>query len=395
MEANSPRRHPYRALSAIKVKSLTVPGRYADGNGLYLLIDPNGAKRWVLRTVVHRRRRDIGLGSVRLVSLAEARARASELRKIARSGGDPIAARRSVAIPTFAEAARKTHEEHKHSWHNDKHAAQWINTLSQYVFPVFGDTPVDRLDTPDVMRALAPIWLTKPETARRVKQRIGTVFDWAKSRGFRGGDNPINGVAKGLPRQTTRAEHFQAIPYKDIPGFLKTLRSSASSEIVCLAFEFLILTAARTSEVLQAHWDEVDVEQAIWTIPAARMKARREHRVPLANRAIEILERARVLSVGSDFVFAAGTIERPLSNMVFLMTLRRVGVDSTAHGFRSAFRDWAAECTNFPRDICEMALAHTIKSKAEAAYRRGDLLEKRRGLMAAWEAFLLPTARRL
>jgi integrase len=259
--------------------------------------------------------------------------------------------------------------------------------LSKYAFPVFGDKRVDLVDTADVLRALTSIWLTKPETARRVKQRIGAVLDWAKAAGFRAGDNPVQGVTKGLPRQTDRPVHFKAMAYEDLPSFLQQLQSSTSNEIARLAFEFMILTAARTSEVLHARWDEVNLVQAAWTVPAPRMKARREHRVPLTARCIEILERARLLSSGSDLVFPGRSINQPMSNMVFLMTLRRMEIKVTAHGFRSAFRDWAAERTNFPRDVCEMALAHTIKSKAEAAYRRGDLLEKRRELMTAWEAY--------
>jgi integrase len=382
-------RHPDKALTAIRLRSVKEPGRYADGNGLYLIVDPSGAKRWILRTVVHNRRRDIGLGGVRLVTLAEAREKALQYRKIARDGGDPVAEKRKrlLVIPTFADAARAVHAEHTGAWKNAKHAAQWINTLTGYVFPLLGVRRVDQIDTPDVLKVLSPIWLTKPETARRVKQRMGTVLDWAKGSGFRSGDNPVDGVSKGLPKQPDRKGHHTALPYAEIPAFLRKLRASRSSEIAKLAFEFLILTATRTNELLRAKWSEVDLEHSVWIIPAQRMKAGREHRVPLSSRCVRILERAKVLSAGDAYVFA-GHSGKPMSNMVFLMALRRMELAITAHGFRSAFRDWASERTNFPREVCEMALAHTIRNKAEAAYRRGDLLDKRRELMAAWSAFV-------
>ncbi len=380
-------RHPDKALTATKIRSLSKPGRYADGNGLYLVVDPSGAKRWVLRTVVHSRRCDIGLGGLQLVSLAEARENALRYRKIAREGGDPLIEKRraQMVVPTFADAAQQVHALHKRAWKNKKHAAQWINTLRDYAFPIIGDRRVNHIDTPEVLRVLAPIWLSKPETARRVRQRIGTILDWAKAAGFRVEGNPVHGAAKGLPRQPDRKRHHRAMPYTEVPAFVSRLRESDLSEAARLAFEFLILTAARTSEVLLARWSEIDLDAALWTIPGERMKANREHRVPISKRAIEILERARELSSDGPFVFAGRSPSRPLSNMVFLMALRRMCLDVTVHGFRSAFSDWAAERTNFPREVCEMALAHTIKNKVEAAYRRGDLLDKRRKLMVTWE----------
>ncbi|MCT8972481.1 tyrosine-type recombinase/integrase [Microbaculum marinisediminis] len=383
-------RHPEKALNPARIRATTQPGRYADGNGLYLVVAPSGAKRWVLRTVVHGRRRDIGLGGLQLVSLSEAREQAVQLRKLARDGGDPLAEKRKVrtVVPTFAEAAVIVHADHKSAWRNSKHADQWINTLRDYAFPYIGDRRVDHIDTPEVLRVLSPIWLTKPETARRVRQRIGTVLDWAKAAGFRSEGNPVEGVSKGLPRQPDRKSHHAAMPYADVPEFVSRLREGGTSEINRLAFEFLILTAARTSEVLKAEWTEFDIEGALWTVPAARMKAKREHRVPLSARAVTVLKRAQELSGDSRFVFAGRSSDKPLSNMAFLMVLRRMNLPVTAHGFRSAFSDWSAERTNFPREVCEMALAHTVKNKAEAAYRRGDLLEKRRELMATWEAFL-------
>ena len=375
-------RHPHHALSAVKVNSITAPGRYADGNGLYLVVEETGAKRWVLRTVVQGTRTDLGLGGLTLVSLKTAREKAVAQRTIARDGGDPRQERRDRdAIPTFEKAARTVHEEYSPTWRNPKHAAQWINTLTEYVFPIFGKKRVSEVDTPDVKRALSPIWLKKPETARRVKQRIGTVLDWAKTSGYRTGDNPVEAVTDGLPDQPKNGGHHAAMKYADVGAFIEKLRAHDCAESIRLAFEFMILTAARTGGVIGAQWGEIEGDT--WTIAAARMKAEREHRVPLPARCSQILERAREL--GGAYVFPGRTKDKPLSNMVFLMTLRRMDVDTTAHGFRSSFRDWSAEQTNYPRDVAEMALAHTIKDKTEAAYRRGDLFEKRAMLMAEWE----------
>ncbi len=385
--------HPTKVLSTIGIRAIREPGRYADGNGLYLVVDPSGSKRWVLRTIVQGRRRDIGLGGLRVVPLADARLQAAELRQSARSGGDPMAARRQAKtkVPNFAEAAKAVHEERKSSWKNQKHTDQWLSTLETYVFADFGSRRIDLLETPDVLRVLSPIWLKKPETARRVKQRIGTVFDWAKAAGLRLGENPIDGVSKGLPRQPDRDGHFAAMPYMDVPKFIAQLQLASAGEGVKLALEFLILTASRTNEVLGAEWPEIDLDKSVWTIAKDRMKAGREHRVPLSKRAVAILKRAKELAGGSFLVFPGRTIDKPMTNMVFLMLVRRMGLDFTVHGFRSAFRDWASERTNFSREVCEMALAHTIKSKAEAAYRRGDLLEKRRELMATWAKYIAAT----
>jgi integrase len=382
-------RHPDRALSPVKIRTLSQPGRYADGNGLYLVVDPSGAKRWILRTVIHGRRRDLGLGGLKVVSLSEARQKALECRRVAREGGDPLADRRKARriVPTFKEATETVHKEHSAAWKNKKHAAQWISTLEEYAFPMIGQTRVDQIDTPDLLRVLSPIWLTKPETARRVRQRVGTVLNWAKAAGFRSGDNPSASVSKGLPRQPERSNHHAALPYAEIPVFLRRLRASSTGEPTRLALEFLILTAARTNEVIGAEWAELDVKNGIWTVPGQRMKSGRDHRVPLSARALEVLRRARKLAGDSKYVFAGRSPDQSLSNMALLMALRRLRAGATVHGFRSAFRDWASERTNFSREVCELALAHTIRDKTEAAYRRGDLLDKRRELMDTWANF--------
>jgi len=384
-------RHPDKALSVKAINSLKEPGRYSDGGGLYLEIDASGSKRWVLRIVAGGRRRDIGLGGLRDVSLAEAREKTSALRRIARAGGDPVAEKRNAArtIPSFEVAATLVHREHAPSWRNPKHAAQWLNTLRDYAFPIIGERTVDQIDTPDILKVLGPIWLTKPETARRVRQRLRTVFDWAKAAGHRTGDNPADSVIRGLPRQSDRVSHHAALHYGEVPAFVRSLAETGIGEISRLAFEFLILTATRTGETLGARLSEIDLDQRVWTLPAERMKARKEHRVPLSPRALAIVARAMELSADSEFLFASNRAGRPLSNMVFLMTLRRMGRDATGHGFRSAFRDWASERTNFPREVCEAALAHSVKDKSERAYARSDLFQKRRQMMDAWSAFVM------
>jgi integrase len=314
-------------------------------------VTKSGAKRWELRTVVHGKRCDIGLGGLKLVSLAEAREEAQKYRKIARDDGDPIAEKRRArqVVLTFKQAAEAVHKEHAKAWKNAKHGEQWINTLKTYAFPFFGDRKVDQVQTSDILTALTPVWLAKPETARRVRQRIGTVLDWAKAAGYRSGDNAVDQISKALPRQPDRRGHFAALPYTDVSAFLKKLREGEPT-IASLAFEFLILTAARTGEVIGARWSEIDLEQATWTIPASRMKAGREHRVPLSPRCIELLGKAKLLAAGSEFMFPGRSKDKPMSNMVLLMILRRLKSECTVHGFRLAFRDWASERTNFARE---------------------------------------------
>lgn len=381
--------HPNKALSPAKVRSIAIPGRYADGNGLYLVVDPSGAKRWLLRIVVHGKRTDLGLGGIKVVSQAEAREEAGRLRKIARAGGNPLAERRAAKriVPTFEAAANEVHAGHKSSWRNSKHAAQWINTLTQYVYPVFGQKRLDQIESADVLKTLNPIWRSKPETARRVLQRMRTVFDWAKASGYRSGDNPVDGVSKVLPKQNDAAEHHAALPYAEVAEFIRKLRKVDAGLSARLALEFMILTAVRTSEVLGAQWEEIDLKKKTWTIPAERMKIKREHRIPLSARCVALLKEARKLSAKQVLVFPGRASDKPLSNMVFLMLLRRMNLKITAHGFRSTFRDWASEQTSFPSAVCEAALAHTVKNKTEAAYNRTDFFDKRRGLMTQWARY--------
>jgi integrase len=335
----------------------------------------------------------MGLGSLQLVPLAEARKRAAKYRLIARDGEDPILQRREErrTVPTFQEAATSVHVHRASAWKNEKHRAQWLSTLETYAFPEIGSKQVSRINSADVLRVLSPIWTSKPETARRVRQRISTVLDWAKAAGHRAGDNPVDAALEGLPKQTDRVEHHDALPYPDVPDFLTKLRASGAEDVTKLAFEILILTATRTAEVLGARWAEIDLNAKTWTIPKGRMKAKREHRVPLSDRCVEILKAAEKLTAGDGYVFSRDG-ETTLSNMVFLMTLRRMGYDVTAHGFRSAFRDWAAERTTFAREVCELALAHVNKDQVEAAYLRSDLFEQRRALMGQWATFVCTPA---
>lgn len=388
-------RHPSQRLTAIAVRNLRAAGRYGDGNGLYLLVDPAGSKRWVLRTVIGGTRRDLGLGSAQLVSLADAREDAARLRKIARGGGDPAAIRRQArrTIPTFREAAETVHAARTKTFRSKKHAAQWISSLERAAFPIIGARPLDQVDSGDVLKVLAPMWTTTPETARRVKQRIKTVFDWAKAAGYRRGDNPVDGITKALPKVRAADRHHPALPYAQTAAFVTSMRNVKAGVIARLGFEFLILTAARTNEVLLAQWNEIDAEGATWTIPAERMKALREHQVPLSKRCLELLEQAKEFAGDSVYVFPGRSITRPLSNMVFLMLLRRMKrEDITAHGFRSTFRDWAAERTNFPRAVAEAAIAHVVEDKTEAAYLRTKFFEQRRRLMDTWATFATSTS---
>lgn len=319
MRESSTRRHPHNALSARTVQTAKATGRtrrIADGGGLYLLVAPSGSKSWLLRTVVKGKRCDIGLGSVSLVPLAEARDEAARLRKIAREGGDPLVERRRERqhVPTFEDAARRVHESHSASFKNEKHRKQWLSSLSQ-AFSVFGGKPVDAISSADILAALSPLWLTRSETSRRVLQRVAVVFEWCAAQGFRSEGNPTQRITKALPKQRRARAHHAALPYLEISPFIAALRESDASEIVKLAFELTILCATRTSETLKATWDEVDFKTEAWTVPADRMKGGVDHRVPLAPRAVEILERAKALSSDAQYIFPGRTPTRPLSNM--------------------------------------------------------------------------------
>ncbi len=384
-------------LSARTVATLTKPGRHADGNGLYLVIDPSGARRWAFLFTHDGKRREMGLGSAGAVTLAAARDLAFEARKRVAAGIDPLEARREAAKaivgkPTFGPCALGYIAAHEASWRNAKHRQQWRSTLETYCTAIW-DKPVDEIDTEAVLGVLQPLWQSVPETASRLRGRIEAVLDAARAQGHRTGENPARWrghldhlLAK--PQKLSRGHHA-AMPYSEVPAFVASLREREA--LAALALEFVILTAARSGEVLGARWSEFDLAAKVWTIPAARMKAGREHRVPLSGRAMAILAKLAEGRTG-DFVFPGQRPGKPLSGMAMEMVLRRLKAEVTVHGFRSSFRDWCGEETHFPREVAEAALAHVAGDATERAYRRGDALEKRRGLMEAWAAFCEPRA---
>jgi integrase len=390
---------PIHKLSALVVANLSRPGRYSDGNGLWLQISPSGTKSWVFRYDHDGKRHELGLGSVSVVSLAAAREAARAQRLLLQAGDDPLSVRRQQAAArrveaahaiTFDQCAAKYITAHRAGWRNAKHAKQWETTLATYASPVIGDLPVAAVDTQLVLDVLEPIWHTRTETATRLRGRIEVVLDWAMVKGYRQGENPARWrghLAQLLapPRKVARVANRAALPWQDAPAFMARLRQREG--VSPRALEFLILTAARSAEARGATWEEIDLERAIWSLPAERMKAGRAHRVPLSSRAITLL---RMLSGGTALVFSSTGLQ-PLSDMTLTAVLRRMErADITVHGFRSTFRDWCAEyaANTFAREVCEYALAHHVPDKVEAAYRRGDLLEKRRYLMEAWANYL-------
>lgn len=381
-------RRPEKALTAQTVKNATEPGKYFDGHGLYLRVDGNGSRFWVQRITIRGKRCELGLGSPSLVSLAEARAAALENRKLARAGGNPLQARREAhAVLTFEEAARKVHALHLPTWRNAKHGAQFISTLETYAFPRFGRMKIADISTADVLAVLAPIWTSKAETARRVRQRIGTVMKWAMAQGWRQ-DNPAENIAQALPKVNTAQENRKALPYAEVAGCIAAVNASGAGRSTMLAFEFLVLTAARSGEVREARWDEMDLKARVWEIPATRMKMKRPHRVPLSPRAVAILEEAKALGDCSGLVFPGTKPGRPLSDMTLSKLVKELGFEADIHGFRTSFRTWAQERTNFPREVAETALAHLSGDVVERAYARSDVFDKRRKMMGAWAAFV-------
>lgn len=370
------------------------PGRHGDGGGLYLVVDPSGARRWIVRVVVKGQknkngaplRTDFGLGGADVVTLNQARERALEYRRMAKQGLNPRfnAARE---VPTFEEVARQVHIERMPTWKNAKHGAQWINTLRDYAFPKIGRMPVDSIGQPEVLMCLSPIWTDKHETARRLAQRIKIVLDVAKSKGFRSGENPVTAIKDGqvLPKVKVKPKHHLAMRWQDVPSFYADLRTR--NAMSAKALMFTCLTGSRTGEVLGMRWDEIDFQARIWTCPAARMKTGEDHRVPLTDEMLRIIEPLRDMQ--SVYVFEGQKRHKPMSNMSMLMLLRRMQVEGvTVHGFRSTFRDWASEVANAPREVAEMSLAHKVGSDVERAYARSDLLDKRRVLMERWSDFV-------
>jgi integrase len=386
-------------LSALAVGKLSAPGYHADGGGLYLQVSASASKSWVFRFKLAGRAREMGLGPLHTITLADARSRAGECRKMLLDGIDPIEARNAsrsrdqldaAKSQTFDQCAAAYIKSHKGGWKNAKHASQWENTLATYVTPKFGKLAVQDVDTALVVQALEPIWQTKPETAGRVRGRIESILDWATVHKYRAGENPARWrghLEKILPARAKvrQVEHHAALPYADIASFMTSLSEQAGS--AARALNLLILTATRTNEAIGARRDEFDLTTSTWTIPPERMKGKRQHRVPLSAAAVSAV-RAILESTKGDFLFPGSTKGKTLSNMAMLSTLKRMKrADLTVHGFRSTFRDWAAECTTYPNEMAEMALAHTVGDKVEAAYRRGDMFEKRRQMMDDWAGY--------
>jgi integrase len=392
-------------LSPAAVKNSNKPGLYGDGGGLYLNVGPTGGKSWLFRFMLNGTAREMGLGPLHTIGLAEARERALAARKLRLDGIDPLEARKSektrkaaevAAMVSFRKAAEGYIKAHRAAWRNAHHAWQWAATLENHVYPVIGDLAVGAVDTGHVTQILEPIWNTKTETATRIRGRIEMILDYAKTHGWRTGENPARwkGHLQNVlpaPTKVTKVEHHAALPWEEVGAFMVELEKEAG--VAALAFRFTILTAARTGEVIGTQWSEIDMKAAVWTVPADRMKGGKEHRVPLSDASLVVLreaEKLRPANGGNGSVFPGGKGGKGgsgLSNMAMLVLLRRMGRDDlTVHGFRSSFRDWASEATQHEHAVVEKALAHTIESKVEAAYRRGDLLEKRRPLMEDWAA---------
>lgn len=382
-------------LSAVAVNKMTKAGYYGDGGGLWLQVSKSGSKSWLFRYMLHGKSHEMGLGALHTVSLAEARELALQSRKLLKDGRDPLAERKAALQAlkleqartiSFMECAAKYIDAHKQGWKNAKHLQQWESTLATYAKPYFDGLAVADIDNDLVLRCLESVWKEKPETASRLRGRIEQVLDWAKVRGYRTGENPARwkgNLDKLLPARSkvAKVEHHAAMSYKDVPQFISYLRSKQDASSRCL--EFLILTATRTGEARGATWSEIDLENKLWVIPAQRMKAKAEHRVPLSERAVEILREMQAVQT-CEYVFAGKKPHTPISDMAMLMLMRRNEQAFVTHGFRSSFRDWAAESTAHDNYVVEMALAHRISNQVEAAYRRGDLFEKRAKLMQDW-----------
>ena len=379
------------ALSATRVKALKEPGRYSDGGGLHLYISKARRKSWVLRITIDGRRRDIGLGGFPSVSLARARERAADNRAAVAEGRDPVADKHAPAIPTFKEAACTVHEANKPRWRNARHIASWMQTLERHAMPTLSNTPLDRIDRGDVLRVLTPIWTTRPETARRVRQRMRTVFRWGMAHGFMETNPAGEAIDGALPPMPKVKAHLRALPYQEVGSALETVDATQASIPAKLCFRFLVLTAARSGEARGATWEEIDLQDQVWRIPSERMKAGMDHRVPLSVQALDLLGEASELRDESELVFPSPL--KPgssMSDITLTKVLRSTGLAerATVHGFRSSFKNWTLEQTDSPWAVSESALAHILGNSTEQAYARSDLFERRRALMQLWADYL-------
>ncbi len=384
-------RQPHHALTTAFVRNVAQAGRYCDGGGLYLDVQPTGTRSWVQRLVIRGRRRELGLGGFPLVPLKDARAAALANRRLARAGGDPLAEKRRLkSMPTFADAAERVWNQMRQGWRDQRHARDWLSSLTRFAFPHLGHLPVGEVTSADVVETLRPVWHARPSTARRVRQRIGSVMEWAVALGHRD-DNPCDRIGPALGPQGDLVQHMRALPHREVAGAIERVRASRAWTGTKLAFEFLVLAAGRSGEVRGALWDEMDTVAHVWTIPAARMKMKREHRVPLSRRALDILDAARMLDGGGNPLVFPSIGGKRLHDMALSGLLRNQRIAAVPHGFRSSFRDWAAEETDHPREVIEAALAHVVGNKVEAAYARSDLFERRRLLMDDWAKYVAGT----
>ena len=378
-------------LTAAKVKAIKKPGMHGDGNGLYLRVTGSGSRSWMQRIVIRGRRRDLGLGSYPAIGLAEARALALANKALVTAGRDPLAERHRANVPTFREAATKVYEANLPRWRNGKHTVNWWGSLERHAFPVIGDVKVDQIRRSDVLAVLEPIWAVRPETARRVRQRIRTILRWCEAHDYCAGNAAGEALDGALPPMPRLKSHHRALPYREVTQALETVDGSDASLAAKLCLRFLVLTAARSGEARGTTWDEIDEAAREWRIPAGRMKSGIQHRVPLSNAGLTVLEQASPLRDDSGLVFPSPVRPgHPMSDMTLTKVLRATGLAAraTVHGFRSTFRDWAAECTNAPHAVMELSLAHAVGSSVEQAYARSDLIAKRRELMDQWAAFV-------
>ena len=379
-------------LTAVEVRSLSAPGRYGDGETLFLNISPGGSKSWIQRIVINRKRRDIGLGPFPVIGLAEARRRAFNNRVAVASGRDPLAEKRRATTPTFRQAAQRTFEAIRPSWRNNKTSANWLQQLEKRVFPVLGDMPVDSIGREDVLRVVTPIWTSKPQIARKLRQRIRATLRWCQAHGYVEHNVAGEAVEGALPSMPAVKAHFRALPYREVSEALDVIDASRASLSARACLRFVAFTACRSGEARGATWDEIDLEAREWRIPAARMKTGIEHRVPLSDGALTVLESVRPLRDRfNNLLFPSPSRPgKPLSDMTLTKVLRDTGLAAraTVHGFRTSFRTWASERTNVPHAVCEMALAHQVGSSVERSYARSDLFEKRRRLMDQWAAYV-------
>ena len=376
-----------KLLSQRFVDTTNKPGKYFDKNGLFLRVKEGGSKKWVFRYSLNGKRPEMGLGNAKVIKLSKAREKALQALIQVNDGLDPISLNRTKSfIPTFEEAALKVYEINRPSWSNQKHSAQFISSLKSYAFPVIGEMKVNTLEISHILSVLTPIWLTKSETALRVRQRLSTVLKYCKAQNWRSDDPADREIIEVLPKQGRRSNHMKSMDYREVGAFIKEMKNSPAGMTTKLALEFLILNASRSGEVRFAKWNEI--KEKIWTIPAERMKAKITHRTPLTERCLEILKEADSISQGSDYIFCGYKKDKPLSENTFNKLIKELGYDVHTHGFRTSFKTWTQEKTNYPREVAEKQLAHSLNDKAEAAYARSELMEKRNLLLESWGLFV-------